>query len=123
MKTCVNVTCTAVCIILSYGCHHVLEATIYNHCWSITVSSVHHSIKNRGSVRVQERSYCGCPSEQQKHVPANTVAEVNITHVQHIILENRRVRVYETAATVNINVGSMKTTIHEHLLLKKRYVC
>lgn len=53
------------------------------------------------------------------YVQRTAVTDMNIHHIEELILENRRIKVCDTASKVCTSAGSVKTVIHEHLLLKK----
>jgi hypothetical protein len=53
------------------------------------------------------------------HMQLTAVTDVNIHHIEELILENRRIAVRDIASEVCISVGSVETIIHEHLLFKK----
>jgi hypothetical protein len=51
--------------------------------------------------------------------PSDAVCEENCHAVENIVLQNRRVNVHQIADTVGISTGSVKTILHEHLLMTK----
>ena len=51
--------------------------------------------------------------------PSDAVCEENCHAVENIVLQNRRVNVLQIADTVGISTGSVKTILHEHLLMTK----
>jgi len=65
--------------------------------------------QRRSSLEVEPRS--GHPSE--------AVCEENCHAVENTVLQNRRVNVQLIADTVGISTGSVKTILHEHLLMRK----
>ena len=65
----------------------------------------------RGRTCLQDEPRSGRPSE--------AVCEENCRAVENIVLQNRRVNVQQIADAVGISTGSVKTILHEHLLMTK----
>lgn len=65
--------------------------------------------RGRISVRDEERS----------GRPADATSTLNIEAVKKLVMENRRIKVWELAAETGLASGTIFTILHEHLLLSK----
>jgi len=61
----------------------------------------------------------GLEDEPRSGRPSEAVCEENCRAVETVVLQNRRVNVHLIADSVGISTGSVKTILHEHLLMTK----
>ena len=61
--------------------------------------------------------------EPRSRSPSEAVCEENCCAVENTVLQNRRVNVQLIADAVGMTTGSVKTILHEHLLMRKVCAC
>ncbi|GFR95245.1 histone-lysine N-methyltransferase SETMAR [Elysia marginata] len=70
-------------------------------------------------VRKFESSFLSVMDEHRKGRPPSVVTEKNVSNVEKLIMQDRRITVKQLAFASKISIGSVETILHDHLNLNK----